>query len=331
MIVMKFIFLLLILPGFVSLQKQTYPASEIIEVMSIGKKNEFVRLEEISIDYECNIYITDAYKFTIKKYSPSGNLILEYGRRGNDLNDFEATPYKIICYKDTLAVVTKGSMHIKLFTTNFSLIKQISMPGVITDIIFNHKGQIIASIIPVDKYLNKKLILVDNSGKMISSVSLTNDKNKSSFDIIHLSKGNGNIIAAASRFRNQINIFTDQLEPINNFVISSLPAEAPYIDSLKEQIGKIPAGDIIKDIGVDTFNNIYILGGDLSKMPDQDVFVYDINGKFIKNFTLPNKTGIIYIDDRNFLYTRENDRTILKKYQLINFDKKRKKVGKSFK
>lgn len=328
---MKFIFFFLILSGFFTLQKQTLSESEITEVLLIGKKNEFIRLEEISVDDEGNLYITDAYKFTIKKYSPLGKLILEYGKRGNEADDFEATPYKIICHKETLAVVTKGSMNIKIFYSNFRLIKQFSIPGVITDIIFNNKGQIIASIIPLEKNRNRNLILVDQSGKIISSASLSNEGNNSSFDIIHLSTGNGKTIVAASRFGNQIFTYTDQLEPLNNFMISHLPSVAPYTDDLIEQIGKIPKGDIIKDIGIDTFNNIYILGGDFSKNPDQDIFVYDVNGKFLKYFVLPEKTGIIYIDNRNFLYTRENERTFLKKYQLINFGRKNKHAGKSIK
>ncbi|MDI6767794.1 MAG: hypothetical protein QME52_13315 [Bacteroidota bacterium] len=74
-------------------------------------------------------------------------------------------------------------------------------------------------------------------------------------------------------------------------------------------------------MAIDPQGNIFVLSGDYSKNPFKDVFVFDKRGIFITKFTLPNKSGILYIDPKGYLYTREKERTLVKKYKIeyLNF------------
>jgi hypothetical protein len=49
--------------------------------------------------------------------------------------------------------------------------------------------------------------------------------------------------------------------------------------------------------------------------------VYAYDGSLLAHFTLPDKSGILHLDAHDFLYTREKQRSTVKKYKVeyVNF------------
>jgi hypothetical protein len=290
-------------------------------ILGLGEKLEFVGIEEIATDKRGNIYVTEAYKYIIQKFSPTGIPLDEYGKRGNDPENFVLPPYKIICYENVLVVTTKGSSRIQLFTDNFKYIGQISLPGTIVDIIFDHHGHIVAGIIPSDPVEKQILFVLDRSGNILTSASSHKKDDGPAFNMMHISAGINNTIIVGYRFTNTIALYSDELKLIRAFSVPDLPPESPYTIGTSEGIGKIPEGDLIKDIATGSQGNIYILCGDCNNVPNRIVYIFDPEGNYLTRFTLPKKSGILYIDKDGSIYTRENQRTLLSKYKII-FNKK---------
>ena len=286
------------------------------DLTTIGGNGCFIRIEEVASDRYGNIYVTDAYRFTVKKFSPEGNLLVEFGKRGNKNSDFKTSPYKIICYGETLAIVAKGTACVQLFTDNFIYLGQFSLPGIITDIIFNRAGKIIATIIPYDQKEQHRLLLVDKSGKILAGAPTNVSGAGQAFDMTHVSAGKGDTFIVAYRFRNMIVLYTDRLKIIKYFSVPSFPTEAPSVAAADPEIGKLPEGDLIKDICTDPYGNIFVLGGDYTESPNRDVYLFGPDGTFVTSFKLPYKSGIIHINQQGHLFTREDQRTVLKRYDL---------------
>jgi hypothetical protein len=295
---------------------QDEPSVSLTEILSIGGNGEFIRIEEVTSDHHGNIYVTDAYRYSVKKFSPTGALMGEYGKRGNDYEDFEAPPYKIICHNETLAIVAKGTARVQLFTENFMYAGQFLLPGAITDIIFDRRGRIVAGIIPYDSSENRRLFLLEKSGQITASAPSYKNGEGPAFDMMHISAGSGNTIIVAYRFTNTVILYTDELKIIKIFTVPVLLPESPSIAGTSEELGKIPQGDLIKDIGTDLGGNIFILSGDYTDSPHRDVYLFDPEGRFLTRFQLPRKSGILYIDNQGSMYTRENQRTVVKKYRM---------------
>lgn len=302
----------------ISCPGQDKPMISFTNTLSIGNNGEFIRVEEIGSDQNGNIYVTDAYRFNIKKFSPTGILLREYGKRGDAPADFSSPPYKIICHDTTVAVVAKGTARIQLFNETFTYTGQITLPGVITDLIFDKRGRIVAGIIPYDHSENGIIFLLEKSGRVIASARSNIKEGGPASDMIHISAGKGNTIIAACRFNNIIALYTETLKLIKIFSAPDLLPEAPSITATNREIGIIPEGDLIKDIGSDRYGNIYILSGDFDDIPNRIVYLFGSDGIFLDRFQLPQKSGILYVDDHGNIYTRENQRTLVRKYVITH-------------
>jgi len=67
---------------------------------------------------------------------------------------------------------------------------------------------------------------------------------------------------------------------------------------------------------LDSSDNIYILGGHLSKNISRDVYVLNPEGELLTTLTLPDTSHCIYIDKNDYLYSRANEGVTLKKYKI---------------
>ena len=291
------------------------------EAFEIGGKQEFIRVEEITCDSKGDIFVTDSYQYSIKKFDKRGSPLQVFGKRGHNRGEFKSFPYKITCFADTLALVEVGSSTIHFFTPEFRMIDEISVGGPIVDIASNTLGEIYACMIPVSHRTEDIVVLYDKSGNILSRIPLNRARGEPAFDMIHLTVDSSNNLVIAYRYVNNITIYDDKHRINSTFRIVDLPDESPSEKSKYEELGSLPHGNLIQDIAVDRRGNIFVLAGDYSKNPNRDVYVYDYNGNLLTIFTLPEKSGILFIDPHGFMYTREKKRSVVRKYQLqyMNF------------
>jgi sugar lactone lactonase YvrE len=78
----------------------------------------------------------------------------------------------------------------------------------------------------------------------------------------------------------------------------------------------VPTEVVLKDIVLDRRGNVFVLGGHFSRNASRDVYVLSPQGEHRTTFTLPEPSHCLYIDSRNFLYSRANEGVTLKKYRL---------------
>lgn len=288
-----------------------------IMISSFGeKKDEFIKVEEVATDGMQNVYITDSYQFTVKKFSPSGFKILEFGKRGKNHGDFQSFPYKIICYNDTLGIIEQGSAKIQFFSSNFTWIDQISLPGPIVDLVYDNNSRIIAHIIPFSQSKEDILSLVNKKGEILKKISVPDVRGEPAFDMLILCVKRSGGLIVVFRYVNVICIYNKDDSLVTKVRVPEMASEVPSFPSQFKELGSIPKGEMFKDVTVDSQGRIFVLSGDYSKHPNKDIYVFDDEGTYLTLFTLAEKTGILLIDSKGFLYTREMQRTKVRKYKM---------------
>ena len=78
----------------------------------------------------------------------------------------------------------------------------------------------------------------------------------------------------------------------------------------------VPTELVFKDVATDREGYIFVLGGYFSQNRSRDVYVLSPEGKHTATFTLPDTSHCIYIDGKNFLYSRADQGITLKKFRM---------------
>ncbi len=287
------------------------------EVLRIGDGAQFIRIEEVCVDRQGNIYVSDSYQYAVKKFSSAGKLLKEFGKRGGGDNEFQGFPYKIIRTHDTLGIVERGLSRIRMYLPDFTFVKSFSAPGGIVDAVMDMRGRALVNIIPVSGMRDDLLLLLDNSGAILSRIYLSDTRSEPVLNMVHLGVDSKNDFVVAHRFLNNVTLYSDGGNVMWSFTIPGLPAQSTMEKSTNPIVPAMPEADLIADLAVDTRTDRYfLLGGKYSPHPNRDVYVYDNRGVWLSTFILPEKSGILTIDEMGYLYTRESERTIVKKYRI---------------
>ena len=287
------------------------------EAAIVETKEGFIKVGEITTDSKNNIYVADDYAFSVKRFDPEGAFQHEFGRRGKKDGEFSSFLFRMICARDTLALCELGNSRVLLFTTDGMFVRTFSVPGPIVDIAFDDKRRVYTSLMPVSKNNGDYVLLYDSFGNMVSRVFLHHVSGERSFNMVQLAVDSKNNLIVAYHFLNRIEVFRDGREQLAEFTVRGLPEKSPAAKSKYEELGSIPQGEIIKDIAVDPKDNIFVLAGEYSSHPSRDVVVLDSLGRQLAALVLPSRTGFIYIGHDGFLYTREQERTVVKKYRMV--------------
>lgn len=286
------------------------------EVATLDRGNEFIKVGEIATDSRNYIYAADDYAYSVKKFSPSGVFEREFGKHGHHENEFSSFLFRMICSNDTFAISQLSDTRVRFFTLEGKFIQSLPLPGTVVDIAFDSRNRIFASVVPFSKNKEDVLALYEKTGRALSRVSLRHLSDNNIFNLVQLAVDGKDRLTVAYHFINMVELYDERLNRTKEFTIPGLPDIAPSITSKNEEIGSVPSGEIIKDVAVDSAGNIFVLEGDYAPHPSRDVVVMNRAGDLVASLILPSKTGFIYIDSKGYLYTREQERTIVKKYKL---------------
>jgi len=285
------------------------------EVLSIGstESNDIYQWASVCTDDSSNIYLTDIMDYSIKKFDKSGKLLQKTGRRGRGPGEF--TAIRLISFKDGLIYVTdQYKPGIQVFDKNLNYKRNINYYKPIVDIKVVSPNKIVIAGGSMQK--GKYIDVIDSSGHELYSIPYCHSKNKEGFllDAIHFKIDNNDNIYIAY-------IFKDIIEKVNKngakllWTKSLFHGKRTTIKNIKDM--NLPQDIFYKCVELDTLGNVFILGGSFSKNKSRDVYVFTPNGKYITTFTLPYPTHYIYIDKQNYLYSRADMGTVLKKYKMI--------------
>jgi hypothetical protein len=287
------------------------------EMLSIGASagGTFVQVGEITADSRDNIYVTDEFQYKVKKFDSRGRFIQDYGKRGKKPGQFQAGPYKIVCIHDTLAIAGVGAASVQSFTNQFVPINEARLAGVIVDLCYTKQGLIYASTIQPPYKFENTLSLYTREGDAVSNLILKGGEKDPILDMTCVCVDGSDNLIVVFLFINRVIIYDAHQKYVTDFKIPSVPEEAMEEQDLNE-FTSMP-DNLFSDVAVDGKNNIFILAGPQSKHPNRDVYVMDYRGNLQTVFQLPDQSGVIFLDQKGCLFTREKKRSIVKKYEII--------------
>jgi len=288
------------------------------ESLRIGGEGMFIRIEEVYSDRAGSILVTDAYRFAVKQFSAQGVLMKEFGARGSGDNAFQAIPYRMVQAGETIGIVEKGSSRIRFFDKRFSNVRESAVPGIIIDAVSDATGNLYVNLFPFSGSVDELLTQIGPGEKGFSKLPMSEVREDPVLNMAHLSITSKNELVVAHRFVNNVALYDADRKIRKVFGVESWPAQAPSGPSSMPGYKELPKGDVIADLAVDRRTDyLFVLGGEYSPDPYRTVQVYDRDGKWLAALRLPEKSGILYVDDAGHLYTREKDRTVLKRYNIV--------------
>jgi len=286
------------------------------EVATYGDKNILLNIMDVIPFNSNSILVCDKLDYSFKLIEETGTISHSIGKRGKSKGDFMG-PGNIAFNQENIIVADFSSSRIQMFDKKFEYMKKFYSPGPVFDLNVDKNKNFWIACYTGNK--NEGLFLYNRSGKRLKNVKLRNTTGDLFKDIFTFTITNSNYLIICYIVQNKIEVLDLNGNFINEFVIKTLPKFAKEKVIQKNVFSKdliAPEGNITQSIASDRKNNIYILGGDYSPNPFRDIYIYDVNGKFIQKIVLPQKASLININKEDMLYSVHNKRRIIKKYKI---------------
>jgi len=281
---------------------------KIKEVLTIGNDSKGMIFQWVGLttDQENNIYITDLKDNSVKKFGPEGKFIKKTGRKGQGPGEF-LTPGPIQFYNGFLYIGQIQHPGIQVFDTELNYLKSIPLKQPLINFQVIENERIAGSM-----FMGNEIYMYNFKGKKINSISYIQN-NDFMLNAVEFIVGHESLYVCF-QWKDIICKFSLTGKKIwerNLFKVKKVKTK-------KIKNFKLPQDICFKTITFDRDENfIYVLGGHLSKNVSRDVYVLSPGGKWIDTITLPEQTHTIHIDSQNFLFSRSEYGTLIKKFKLI--------------
>ncbi len=287
------------------------------EVATINgvKGDEFVQVTDIAVLHDQTVLVADRFDYALREFDSMGVFQRKFGRRGKEPGEFKAIPYKLVAINNMLAVAELGANSIKLLGPDLLIAQTIKTAGSIVDLAADEMGRIYTSVIPSSGDKADILISYDISGNLVGKIPLDDAVGEPAFGMLFLCVDADQRLIGAYQSINKIFIRDAAGRMVRRFSVDGLPERAGRNMEYIEKIGSLPEGSIFADVAADRAGHILVLGGDYAPHPKRDVYVLDYAGHTLLTFQLPDQTGLLYVDRQGYLYTREQHRRVVKKYE----------------
>lgn len=311
LVVILFFFLACVLP--VSSEDKQLQSISIEEVLTIGslEDNALFQWIGIAVDADGFIYLTDGMDYSVKKFSPEGDLIHKTGRRGQGPGEFLA-PRLLGCSDKRIYVTDQNRLGLQVFDRKLKYIARIPSKKPAGDLKVFPDGRFALADVSISE--PGKVLLFNNMGEILKEYHYSNKKGPVMMDWVSFEMDSGDNLYLAYSFQDKIERFDSQEQKLWSKSLIGLKAVK------RQKVGswKVPQSIVFKDIELDSQGRLYILGGGYSEKPSRTVYVLNSKGEHLSTFVLPESSHCIYIDRWDCLYSRSNDGITLKKYRIVN-------------
>lgn len=288
------------------------------EVLSIGTINDdlIFFLTSVAVDEKGCIYLTDSMDYSIKKFDQNGTLIKKVGRKGQGPGEFQFPVIIRHCH-DAVYVIDQNRPGIQVFDDdlNYKTHLQFSAPIFDLDVIEDGRIFVLSPVLsefPPILQMNGKGSMVIGSLSERPGESILKSNGKFKID----SQGN---IFFVSSFEDNIAKFDKGRKLIwKKMLLGGRKAKQRQSDA---GIPTLPTEMVYKDIALDKYGNLFVLGGHVAEHRSRDVYVLDNNGNHLTTIVLKEASHFLYIDNKNFLYLKAGEGTTLKKYSIEYVEK----------
>ncbi len=285
---------------------------ELEEILSIGSLDDdtLFMWTGVAADENGNIYVLDAMDYSLKKFDPSGLLVKRVGRKGQGPGEFIA-PRLLAASQNYLFTTDQSLPGIQMFDQSLEFVTRIQLRLPVVDLAAMSDEKL--AVIPLSVLGAGKVMILNTRGEVLQEIEYAEPLKKLSLlNITDLDIEAEGYIYLAYSFKDRIEKWSPSGQ--RQWSRNLLSAE----DIPEKKIGQftVPANVLFKTITRDSSGRIYVLSGNLTEHPSQDVFVMSSSGDLLTIFTLPHPSHCIYIDSHDFLYCRANQGVTLKKYRM---------------
>lgn len=285
------------------------------EVLSIGSLDDDLLFQWTGVvaDSQGNIYVLDAMDYSLKKFGPQGELIKKVGRKGQGPGEFVA-PRLLDCSQKFLYATDQHLFGLQVFDTELNFKRRILIEIPIADFKILSDSQFAVATISINK--TPSIFIFDNHGKLVRKIKYFEKSLPLMMDMVSFEFDSQGNLYLAFTFQDKIEKFDKKEKKLwTKKLFKGKKAKRKKVASYM-----VPSDIVYKDVALDTAGNLFILGGSFSKNRSRDVYVLSPKGKYLTTFTLPEASHCLYIDHKNFLYSRAGEGITLKKYK-IRYDK----------
>ena len=286
------------------------------EVLSVGGLDDdsIYLWAGIDTDMKGNIYLTDTMDYSVKKFNSKGVLIKKTGRKGKGPGEFSAI--RLIRYCRGLIYVTdQNTFGIKVFDENLNYKYRIPFNLPILDFKVHNTN----SITILSPFIANPggVITIDSRGNSELEQLILNDAKQYWYNFRKFDMDEQGNMYFISSFEDRVEKFDKNMKKLWTSNLMGKKKAKFKKSPAKTGPALLPTEVVYKDIVLDNFDYIFILGGHVSKHRSRDVFVLDRKtGKHLTTFVLPEPSHCIHIDKDNFIYSRSQEGICLKKYAL---------------
>jgi hypothetical protein len=274
----------------------------------------------VTTDSEDNIYLTDLKGDSIKKFNKIGKLVEKIGRNGKGPEEFNE-PSLIKYFNNKLYVTESYRPGISVFDKDLKFISKIPLHFTVTDLNFTSGNQLAVSTLVRDRSeegdFNFCIYLYDSAGNEKGKIVYETSKSFTMMNMINFKIDRSNNFLIAYSWKDKI----EKLDRNGNVIwtkslLGNREVRTKKIKGTKATLSEYPLETVYRAIALDTYGNLFVLGGDLSEHRNGDVYVLRSDGQHILTFTLPESCHTIHIDSMNNLYSRSENGLIIRKYAL---------------
>lgn len=288
------------------------------ERLVIGKRPEHWILNAQGVVRISNnaFVVSDKLDYKLKKFDLNGKIIVEVGKRGKGPGEFRG-PGPLDFYKDIIAVADFASPRVQIFSSSLEYKTSFRAPGPVFDLCFDEEGDLWLGVLT--GRANQNLCKVDLSGKVVHTIRLRNTTDSEFDQLFSFSISQAGDIIIAYAYQNKIEIWNRNGNFMNEFQVPGIPLR-PKKKTISRGLFKkgieVPEDDLFRSVVVDSKNNIFVLADSYTNNQGRDIYVLNSNGQLISLVTLPYRSYGINIGPRDELYSIEENRTLIRVYQL---------------
>lgn len=260
--------------------------------------------------------VSDKLDYKLKKFDMNGKIIAEVGKRGRGPGGFRG-PGPLDSYKDIIAIADFASPRVQIFSSRLEYKSSFHAPGPVFDLCFDEEGNLWLGVLA--GRANQNLYKVDLSGKVVHTIRLRNTTDSEFDQLFSFSISQAGDIIVAYAYQNKIEIWDRNGNFKTEFQVPGIPLR-PKKKTISQGLFKkgieVPEDDLFRSVAVDSKNNIFVLADHYTNNPGRDIYVLNSDGKLISLVTLPYRSYGIGIGPSDELYSIEQNRTLIRVYQL---------------
>jgi DNA-binding beta-propeller fold protein YncE len=291
--------------------ENTSPEVTLEEVLSVGRLDDDALFQwvGVTVDPSGQIYVTDAMDYSLKKFDADGRLLQKAGRKGQGPGEFLA-PRLLVRSENHLFVTDQSIPGIQVFDFSLRFVRRIPVKIPIGDVFVLSDEKI--AVVALSFNQPGCIHVYNHGGQMLRQIDYAGKKEASMRDWVEIAFDSEDCLYVLYNFQDRI----EKFDAGGGRVWLQSLLDLKKIKTKKVGPWTVPDKIIYKDLVFDSDGRLYVLGGGYSENPSRDVYVLNPGGAHVTTFTLPEASHCIYIDSKDFLYSRANDGITLKKYRI---------------